>query len=113
MLLDNKNNGHVGTELKAHADEGSKLSVLSALFTLYGFLSLKKELSKLSNVRLLLTDWPYSNLQSLIGSDNELRFINKLDQKRIAQECVKWLSGRVEVKASNGLNHSSFGVRFT
>ncbi|MGP8288369.1 SNF2-related protein, partial [Halomonas sp. AOP7-C1-8] len=107
MLLDNKNSGYVGTELKAQAYEGSKLSVLSALFTLYGFSSLKKEFPKLSDVRLLLTDWPHSSLQSLIGSENELRLTNKLDQKRIAQECVKWLSGKVEVKASNGLNQSN------
>ncbi|CAM3733343.1 helicase-related protein [Halomonas casei] len=107
MLLDNKNSGYVGMELKAQAYEGSKLSVLSALFTLYGFSSLKKEFSKLSGVRLLLTAWPHSNLQSLIGSENELRLTNKLDQKRIAQECVKWLSGNVEVKASDGLNQSN------
>jgi len=107
MLLDNKNSGYVGTELKAHAYEGSKLSVLSALFTLYGFSALKKELSKISNVRLLLTDWPQSNLQSLIGSEKELRLTNRLDQKRIAQECTKWLSDKVEVKASNGLNQSN------
>lgn len=107
MLLDNKNSGYVGTELKAQAYEGSKLSVLSALFTLYGFSSLKKEFSKLSDVRLLLTAWPHSSLQSLIGSENELRLTNKLDQKRIAQECVKWLSGKVEVKASYGLNHGN------
>ncbi|MCP8685965.1 helicase-related protein [Marinobacterium sedimentorum] len=107
MLLDNKNSGYVGTELKAHAYEGSKLSVLSALFTLYGFSVLKKELSKTSNVRLLLTDWPHSNLQSLIGSEKELRLTNKLDQKRIAQECAKWLSDKVEVKASHGLNQGN------
>lgn len=107
MLLDNKNSGYVGTELKAHAYEGSKLSVLSALFTLYGFSVLKKEFSKISNVRLLLTDWPHSNLQSLIGSEKELRLTNKLDQKRIAQECAKWLSDKVEVKASHSLNQGN------
>lgn len=107
MLLDNKNSGYVGAELKAHSFEGSKLSILSALFTLYGFSSFKTELSKLSGVRLLLTGWPHSSLQSLIGSSNELRLINKLDQKRIAQECVKWLSGGVEVRASKGLNQSN------
>ncbi|WP_296933321.1 helicase-related protein [uncultured Marinobacter sp.] len=107
MLLDNKNSGYVGAELKAHSFEGSKLSILSALFTLYGFSSFKTELSKLSGVRLLLTGWPHSSLQSLIGSNNELRLINKLDQKRIAQECVKWLSGGVEVRASEGLNQSN------
>ena len=45
MLLDNKNNGYVGNELKRCSFEGAKLSVLSSLFTLYGFASLKKELA--------------------------------------------------------------------
>lgn len=107
MLLDNKNSGYVGTELKAHTDQGAKLSVLSALFTLYGFSSLKKEFSKLSDVRLVLTDWPHHSLQSLIGSEAELRLINKLDQKRIAQECAKWLSGKVEVKAAKGMSQAN------
>ncbi len=57
MLLDNKNSGYVGNELKKRSFEGSKLSVLSSLFTIYGFAALKKELLKLSQSRLFLTDW--------------------------------------------------------
>ena len=100
MLLDNKNSGYVGKELKRHSFDNSKLSVLSSLFTLYGFDSLKKELNKLSGTRLLVTNLQNQNLQSLIGTENELRLINKLDQKRVAAECAKWLRGKVEVKAS-------------
>ena len=65
MLLDNKNRGYVGAELKKHSFEGSKLAVLSSLFTLYGFSSLKKELSKVDQTRLYLTDWQEQSLQSL------------------------------------------------
>lgn len=110
MLLDNKNSGHVGKELKNHAFEGSKLSVLSSIFTIYGYLSLKKELSKLSNVRLLLSDWKYQRLQTLIGADNELRLTNQLDQKRIAKECSKWLSGKVVVKAGINLQQANQNI---
>lgn len=110
MLLDNKNSGHVGKELKNHAFEGSKLSVLSSIFTIYGYLSLKKELSKLSNVRLLLSDWRHQSLQALIGADNELRLTNQLDQKRIAKECAKWLSGKVEVKAGINLQQANQNI---
>lgn len=46
MLLDNKNSGSVGKELRVRSFEGSRLSVLSGLFTIYGFAALKKELSK-------------------------------------------------------------------
>ena len=101
MILDNKNNGYVGNELKKRPFEGSKLSVLSSLFTLYGFASLKKELGKLQSARLYLTDWQaHQSLQSLIGNEQEVRLINQLDQKRIATECANWLKGRVSVKAS-------------
>ena len=100
MLLDNKNSGYVGKELKKHSFEGSKLSVLSSLFTLYGFSSLKKELSKLQSTKVFLTNWQEQGLQSLIGSEQEVRLLNQLDQKRVAAECSKWLRGKVELKAS-------------
>jgi len=100
LLLDNKNNGSVGNELKKHSFDESKLSVLSSLFTLYGFASLKKELNKLQSARLFLTDWQGHGLQAIVGNEQEVRLINKLDQKRVAAECAKWLRGKVDVKAS-------------
>ncbi len=100
MLLDNKNSGYVGNELKKHSFDESKLSVLSSLFTIYGFASLKKELNKLQSARLFLTDWQGQGLQPIIGNEQEVRLINKLDQKRVAAECAKWLRGKVDVKAS-------------
>lgn len=100
MLLDNKSSGYVGNELKKRSFEGSKLAVLSSLFTLYGFASLKKELSKTQQTRLYLTNWQDQNLQSLIGTEQEIRLLNQLDQKRIAAECAKWLQSKVEARAS-------------
>ena len=107
MLLDNKNSGYVGSELKKRSFEGSKLAVLSSLFTIYGFSALKKELSKLSQCRVFLTDWQEQSLQSLIGSEAELRLTNQLDQRRVASECSKWLRGKVEIKASRQPHYSS------
>ncbi|MEE9304140.1 MAG: hypothetical protein V3U84_10180, partial [Thiotrichaceae bacterium] len=107
MLLDNRNSGYVGNEIKKRSFEGSKLSVLSSLFTIYGFASLKKEFSKLSAGRMILTNWQGQGLQSLVGSESELRLINQLDQKRIAKECAKWLGGnKIEAKASEQIQPS-------
>ena len=100
MLLDNRNNGYVGSELKKRSFEGSKLAVLSSLFTIYGYAALKKELDKLSDSRLLLTNWQHQTLQSLVGTEAEVRLTNQLNQRRIARECAKWIRGKVEVKAS-------------
>ncbi len=99
MLLDNKNNGHVGNELRKNLLAGSRLSVLSSLFSIHGYASLRKELNRVEGMRLLLSDWDDYQPQSLVGSEAALRLINKLDQKHIARECAKWLSGKVEVKA--------------
>ncbi len=107
MLLDNKNNGYVGAELRKFSFENAKLAVLSSLFTIYGYASLKKELSRLSNARLLLTDWQDQGFQALVGSETETRLINQLNQRRVAYECAKWLRGSVEVKASHHRQPSS------
>ncbi|KFI21395.1 helicase-related protein [Nitrosococcus oceani] len=99
MLLDNRNNGYVGNELKKRSFEDSKLAVLSSLFTIYGYAALRKELGKLSDSRLLLTDWQNQTLQSLIGTEAEVRLTNQLNQRHIARECAKWIRGEVAVKA--------------
>ncbi|VAX09278.1 hypothetical protein MNBD_GAMMA26-363 [hydrothermal vent metagenome] len=113
MLLDNKNNRNVGDELRSNISVDSRLSVLSSLFSIYGYASLTKELNRLVGSRLLLSEWDDCHLQSLVGSEATLRLINKLDQKRIARECAKWISGKVEVKAlvSEGkVNQSLFHI---
>ncbi len=105
MLLDNKNSGHVGKELKQHAFDGGKLSLLSGLFTLYGFSTLKSELAKLDSARIYLTNWENESIQDLIGSEEDVRLINQLQQKRIAAEFSRWLSSKAEVRASTTNQH--------
>lgn len=100
MLLDNKTSGHVSNELKKQAFSGTRLSVLSSLFTLYGFASLKQELKQLDSARILFTEWDSLNLQNLVGTESEVRLLNQLQQKRIASEFSQWLASKAEVKAS-------------
>lgn len=100
MLIDNKTSGYVGNELKKRIFDGSKLSVLSSLFTLYGFSTLKQELKQIHSARILLTSWNIPTLQTLIGTDAEVRLLNQLQQKRIADEFSQWLGNKADVKAS-------------
>lgn len=74
--------------------------MLSSLFTLYGFSTLKQELKQLESARLLLTNWEATSLQTLIGAEAEVRLLNQLQQKRIAAEFSQWLASKVDVKAS-------------
>lgn len=112
MLLDNKKNGKVGDALREHLAEGSKLSVISGLFSIYGFESLKNELKGLDKFRLILAqepanDLPESRIASLAGDEFELRFRNRLDQNRIAKECAKWLSEKADIRIAK--NPRAFG----
>ena len=112
MLLDNKKNGKVGDTLKDSIHKDSRLSIISALFSIYGFDVLKKELSQVEQVRLLfskieITSEHQLHFQSLNGDQFERRFKNKLNQHQVAKECAEWLSKTAEIKCVN--NPQSLG----
>ncbi len=54
-VLDNKKY-RVVDELKEELSKGSKLSVISAYFTIYAFAELKKELSKIDKMKFIFTE---------------------------------------------------------
>lgn len=55
-FLDNKQNGKIGDELKEDIKTNSKLSIISAYFTIYAYKELKKELNRIDNLRFLFTE---------------------------------------------------------
>ena len=129
MLLDNKKNGKVGDELRRHLSSGSKLSVMSALFSIYGFESLKKELKSIDDIRLLLfpdtpNDKDVPSFPMLAGDEFELRFKNQLNQMQIAKECFKWVQDKAHIRLArtpksfgqnlilaNGANGDAIGIQ--
>jgi SNF2 family DNA or RNA helicase len=120
MLLDNKKNGKVGEVLKENLKNGSKLSIISGLFSIYGFEALRKELLNVDAVRLLFSkiqlekDGVFTaNFNGLNGDSFERRFQNRLTQSHIAKECSAWLSKKVEIKATTNphiLNQNLFHI---
>jgi len=104
MLLDNKNHGKVISELRANAKADAKLSVLCGLFSIYGYASLKKELTALSETRLILSKWDDTYLQVLSGQLNEIRLKNHLDQPCVARECAAWVQKQAQVRALIGIS---------
>lgn len=106
MLLDNKRNGKVGDELRKHLADGSKLSIVSGLFSIYGFESLKKELRQIKSLRLILSqnpgqgDFPETDFTSLVGDRFELRFKNQLNQAHVAKECARWLKDKAQIRVA-------------
>ncbi len=112
-ILDNKKN-KVADELKKELKKGSKLSVISAYFTIYAFAELKKELSKIDNMRFIFTEPTFvkkdmemirefyiehATDKKLSGNEFEIKLRNEMKQAAIAKECAKWLSEKAEIKS--------------
>ena len=119
MLLDNRKNGKVGDAIRENLISGTRVSIISALFSIYSFESLKKELNRVDSVRLLFsklssTDDGQCYFASLNGDEFERRFKNQLNQTQIARECASWLEKKAEVKAVNdqfSLNQSLYHLQ--
>lgn len=114
-ILDNKNNGKVIDELRENLEKSSKLSIISAYFTIYAFQELKKELSKIDLLRFLFTEQNFKkqddellrqyyiskkiNSNTLFGNEFEIKLKNELNQTNIARECAEWLKNKAEIKS--------------
>ena len=116
MLLDNKQNGKVGEELRRQLSKDSRLSIISGLFSIYGFESLKAELSRVDDIRLLLSKSlkqetnPSHPFAELTGDRFEHRLKNQLNQMQIAKECAQWFERKVHVRSTNMANQNLFHI---
>jgi ERCC4-related helicase len=107
VLLDNKGNGKVGDALIENLQKDAQLSVLSGLFSIYGYSVLKKQFSNIESLRLLipasqpesLPDDGSFHIPGLIGSEVDRHFRNSLNMAQIASECAGWLEKKAEIKA--------------
>jgi hypothetical protein len=103
MLLDNKAQGRVGDVLAEGIRKDAQLSIISSLFSIYGFAAMKKELARIKGLRFLLPlddtnqEQP-TNLPGLAGTQADRRFRNALNLTQIARECALWLGQRAEVR---------------
>jgi hypothetical protein len=113
-MIDNKRNGRVIDELRGNLKKGSRLSVISAYFTIYAYAELKRELSRVEGMRFLFTEPTFIKSDNeltrefyidhnpekrIYGNEFEIKLRNEMRQAAIAKECAKWLSEKVEVKS--------------
>ncbi len=117
-VLDNKKY-RVVDELKAGLDKGSKLSIISAYFTIYAYAELKKELGKINNMRFIFTEPTFvkkdtelireyyieRNTEKIMsGNEFEIKLRNEMKQAAIAKECAEWLQNKAEIKSLKEAN---------
>lgn len=113
-FLDNKTHGRVIDKLKEDLRIGTKISIISAYFTIYAYEHLRKELQKIDNLRLLFSEPTFikdkkninrefklsgSYERGLAGDRYEMSLKNELKQSEIAKECADWIRNKVEVRA--------------
>lgn len=114
QILDNKVQGKVIDKLKENIKSGTKLSIISAYFTIYAYEKLRKELGKIEKLRLLFSEPTFvknkkdinrefklsgSYERGLAGDRYEMKLKNELKQSEIAKECANWIREKVEVRA--------------
>lgn len=120
-FLDNKQYGKVGDELRCNIHKGSKISIISAYFTIYAFNELYNELSKIDKMRFIFTQPTFVKKDSktlrqyyidkdseknISGNEFEIKLRNKLNQANIAKECANWIKEKVEIKSFRQANHA-------
>ena len=103
MLLDNRNHGKVVDELRNALKADSKLSVLAGIFSVYGYVSLKSELEKIKELRMILPKGAAASPIGLAGTDDEIRLKNDLNLQSVSKECSEWISRVASVRGLSGL----------
>ena len=115
-ILDNKKN-KVSGALIENIEQGSKLSITSAYFTIYAYDKLKKALGKIKGLRFLFLEPTFteekeelrefyinklSREKQLSGTEYEIKLRNELTQSQIAKECAEWIENEAVIKSKTG-----------
>ena len=111
-IRDNHTRGTSGDFLKQKTRPNSKLSVVSAYFTIYAFDALKENLSSIQGMDFLFGEPRFLRAidpdrtikKAFIIEDDGLRLANRLEQKRVARECSDWIREKVNIRSVTQAN---------
>ena len=106
-IRDNHNRGKIGDFLKEKIKPGSKLSFVSAFFTIYAYHHLKDELDKIDELDFLFgeprfvssLDPEKTDKKAFKIEDEELQLSNRLQQKKVARDCAEWIREKVNIRS--------------
>jgi len=121
-LRDNHSRGTVAEFLAEKVTEDSRLSIVSAYFTIYAYAALKSILDHIDHLDFLFGEPQFINRldpdktekKSFLIDSNGLQLANKLQQKRFAKECADWIEKKVDIKTikqSNLLHGKMYHVK--
>ena len=105
-LRDNHTRGTVAQFLEAKIKSGSRLSIVSAYFTIYAYDALKERLDDIESLQFLFGEPSFVNRldpsktekKAFVVDTDGLRLSNQLQQKRAAKACANWIESKVEIR---------------
>lgn len=106
-IRDNHRRGIVAEFLKAKIHSGSRLSVVSAYFTIYAYDALRAHLDQIDHLDFLFgeprfissLDPDKTETKAFILDGNGLQLANRLEQKRVARDCAEWIRQKVDIRS--------------
>jgi hypothetical protein len=111
-IRDNFQRGTVADFLSEKIQEGSKLSIVSAYFTIYAYEALKDKLDHIERLHFLFgeprfvksLDPQKTDKKAYKIEDEGLALANRLSQRKAAIECSEWITNKVEIKSIRKAN---------
>ena len=123
-IRDNRDRGSVGSFLTDNIKSDSKLSIVSAYFTIYAYQSLKEHLDGIDSLRFLFGEPTFIksidptkvNKRDFKIEDDKIviPIESRLKQKNVARECSEWIDKKAEIKSMvkpNFLHGKMYHVR--
>lgn len=104
-IRDNHKRGKVGDFLRERIQSGSKLSFVSAYFTIYAYDLMRAQLESADSLRFLFgeprfvrnIDPDKTDKKAFDIEDSKLQLQKRLEQRRVARECADWIRRKVEI----------------
>ena len=117
MELINNTTKTLRDDLSVEIQQGSKVSIAAACFSIYAFQELKSQLKDIDELRFIFTSPTFitekpkkekrefyiprlNRERSLYGTEFEVKLRNELTQKAIAKECADWIRQKVTFKSN-------------
>jgi SNF2 family DNA or RNA helicase len=106
-IIDNYRRSSIAQFLEEHIQQGSKLSIVSAYFTIYAYKELKEKLDSIDELRFIFGEPrfiqsidPEKQDEKTFGIEDEgLTLKNRLIQKKLAHECSEWINNKVQIRS--------------
>lgn len=106
-IRDNHSRGSVADFLNLKISEGSKLSIVSAYFTIHAYEALSDRLEGIEDLQFLFGEPrfiasldPEKNERKQFSIDDDgLELSNRLAQRKVAFDCANWIKQKVQIRS--------------